>query len=520
MDLMMRLEQEAVLAGGRVHQLLGNHEVMNLIGDLRYVSDAEYAAFAADESAEEREYWYQQFRGAGSSGADEFVVRAKFDSKAPPGYFGHRRAFRRDGAYGTWLLEKPFMVVINDTAFVHGGVPPLVLEYGLAGVNVGLRNDLREYVTTSTALVDSGALSPIDEFRQVPAKLHEKVESGELAEETAGLAQWAITLSKSALHGPTGPTWYRGSASCNRLIEGDGLNAALSAIGARRVVMGHTTTFTRRVQQRLNGRVIKIDTGMLKASYNGSGNALVIEGDAMTVVNQNGETNLSPIVLPRRVGYESKSIDDDALASLLSNGTIYASETTQAAWRLVQVKAGDRAVFAYFNALPREKGFVPELAAYRLDRMLGLDMVPVTVSRVIEGQLGALQFVPAPALSERERVSGGQGDGPQCSLAKQRSAMHVFDALIHNPVRTPLSMLYSPDNWQLTLVNHENAFGTDLGKPDYLENIELAIGDEWRSALIRINDAELRKNLGDVLDKRRLKALARRRDALIEGSIR
>ena len=39
MDLVMRLEIEAPRAGGRVHQLLGNHEVMNLIGDLRYVAD-------------------------------------------------------------------------------------------------------------------------------------------------------------------------------------------------------------------------------------------------------------------------------------------------------------------------------------------------------------------------------------------------------------------------------------------------------------------------------------------------
>ena len=58
MDLIMRLEREAERAGGRVHLLLGNHEVMNLIGDVRYVSDSEYAAFADDESAEEREYWY------------------------------------------------------------------------------------------------------------------------------------------------------------------------------------------------------------------------------------------------------------------------------------------------------------------------------------------------------------------------------------------------------------------------------------------------------------------------------
>ncbi len=94
--------------------------------------------------------------------------------------------------------------------------------------------------------------------------------------------------------------------------------------------------------------------------------------------------------------------------------------------------------------------------------------------------------------------------------------MYVYDVLIHNPARTPLSMLYSPDNWQLVLVNHENSFSTKKDRPAYLKNIEFTIGDQWRTALLALDDEELRKNLGDVLDKRRLSALAKRRDALIE----
>lgn len=518
MDLVMRLEGEAARAGGQVHLLLGNHEAMNLIGDLRYVSIPEYAAFEDDESALEREQWYQQFRRSQPAAADDRSVKSVFDEKAPPGFFGHRRAFRKDGFYGKWLLEKPLMIVINDTAFVHGGVPPYVAEHGLAGVNGTLKKDLLNFVVARSILEDAGILSPIDRFREQPSILAEKVEAGQLDDALMAAARVVVDHRNSPINTPDGPLWYRGSSTCNGLIEGDGLDTALARIGATRAAIGHTTTITRRVQQRMNGRIIEINTGILKSVYKGSGYALIIEDDALSVVSESGETDLSPIAPPRRVGYSSTAFDDDALVNILANGIIVDSNMEETAWKLVRVAAGDLTVFAYFNALPQEKGFVPELAAYRLDRMLGLDMIPVTVRREIAGQQGTLQFVSAETLSERERVADEKGDGAPCSLKKQRRAMYVYDALIHNPVRTPLSMLYSPDNWQLMLVNHGNSFSTEKDRPTYLKNIELTIGDQWRTALLRIDDEKLRTNLGDVLDKRRLTALARRRDALIQDS--
>ena len=52
MDLMMALEKAAPNAGGRVVSLLGNHEVMNIMGDLRYVTTENYASFADGQSEE------------------------------------------------------------------------------------------------------------------------------------------------------------------------------------------------------------------------------------------------------------------------------------------------------------------------------------------------------------------------------------------------------------------------------------------------------------------------------------
>jgi len=268
----------------------------------------------------------------------------------------------------------------------------------------------------------------------------------------------------------------------------------------------------------MHGRVIRIDTGMLNARYHGSGNALVIEGDSVSVVSQHGEMTLSPMTPPRHVGYESESINDDTLTRILMDGVVDDSNTGNAAWKVVHVTADDAKVVAYFNALPRNQTFAPELAAYWLDRMLGLDMVPVTVRREVAGQPGTLQFVPTGVLSERDRVALENRDQPPCSLQRQTSAMHVFDALIHNTARTPLAMLYSPDKWQLILVNHEDSFSADEDLPSDLGNIELKVGDQWRAALLELDDEKLRESLRGVLGPHQLEALAKRRDALLEGS--
>jgi hypothetical protein len=514
MDLIIRLEHEALGAGGRVHLVLGNHEVMNLIGDLRYVADEEYAAFLDVETPKEREKWYRLYRQSKPVDSDEARVRSEFDAKAPPGYFGHRRAFRADGVYGRWLLEKPLMVVVNDTVFVHGGVPPFVADHGLDGVNVGLKNDLLKYVTLRASLEDELIMSPIDRFKEIPITLVEENTKGLIPEEFDDSVQSVVELSSSPLHKPAGPTWYRGTASCNQLIEGDALNLALEKIDANRVVMGHTYTVTRQIQQRMDGRVVEIDTGMLKSTYKGSGNALIIKGDALSVINQGGE-DLLPIDHPIRVGHESIAIDDGGLADILMNGDIHEVETDGAAWKLVYVTGEAHSVFAYFRELPKDVHYVPELAAYKLDRMLQLGMVPVTVRRSIAGHSGTLQYVPTDAITERERVVNGAGDGMPCLLDKQIGAMHVFDALIHNATRTPSSMIYSPDDWLLVLIDHENAFTTDVGQPARLNELELAIGDEWRMALKELDEEFLREELSDVLDERRLAALGSRRDALL-----
>ena len=515
MDLVMRLEEEALQSGGQVHQLLGNHEVMNLIGDLRYVAKGEYAAFAEEESAEDRERWFQHYFESLASEEDEASARASFDELAPPGFFAHRKAFAADGHYGKWLLEKPLIAVINGTAFVHGGLPPLVAELGLDGINDKLGAELSAYTRQMNVLNDAGLLSPIVNFYDHPDAISNFPVDPMRSQEVIDAGKLVRELHESSINSSDGPLWYRGTVGCGPLIESERLEAALDALGADRVVIGHTPTLTRRVLQRLGGRVIEIDTGMLQAAYNGVGNALLLEGDQLSVVNEVTGEDASIVQHPRRVGIRAEQLSAEDLARAMRSGEILATRTDEQKRTFVEIEENGQTITAEFIKNPRGKGFVPELAAYRLDLLLDLGMVPVTVAREIDGDKGVLQFVPKGLSNEALRSASGRGGSAWCPIVLQWPVMYVWDTLIYNPGRLPQNMMYSTDNWQLILNAHQDSFSTKRGRPPWLQNAELDINDSWASALNALTDERLKEELGDVLDKRRLSALGKRRDQLL-----
>lgn len=517
MDLLMRLEGEALAAGGAVQVVIGNHESMNMIGDLRYVSKAEYAAFADDETDEERERWFAAYVERNGGASTPEALREEFEQQFPTGFFALRRAFRPDGHYGKWLLSKPVIVVVNGTAFVHGGLPPVVAQLRLDGVNGALKDALVEYVEALQVLTNAEVLLPTDSYYETESILNAYLPA--LDEEQAVLDAIAAVrrLGQSDLFDTDGPLWYRGSVSCGGLIEEYRLDAALVALGADRVVVGHTPTPSRRVLQRFDGRIIEVDTGMLNFYYKGSGNALVLDGDSVTVVNQSGTGPSSPLPHLRSVGMRPGMMSPEELQRLLEEGEILSLEDDASGNRIAKISDGRRTVSAIFNKR-KGRGFYPDVAAYRLDRLLALDMVPVATVRNVRGVDGSLQFITEKYSDEGRRSASGRGGGAACSLADQWDAMYVFDVLIYNEGRTQTHMLYDTATWKLMLIQHEKSFANRKGRPKHLDSLSLNISEGWNIALGEMTDEVLAAKVGDVLDKRRLKALTARRDELRAAS--
>src|SRR5437899_5405468 len=103
MDLLMSLQKDAPRQGGRVIVLMGNHEAMNIYGDLRYVTSSDYASFVDDTGR-------SHSRGVYPSRPAGFVERCE--------------ALNADGRYGKWLRTLPAVARVNDSIFLHGGLAP------------------------------------------------------------------------------------------------------------------------------------------------------------------------------------------------------------------------------------------------------------------------------------------------------------------------------------------------------------------------------------------------------------
>jgi len=234
LDFLRRLEREAQSAGGRVHVLLGNHEVARMLGDLRLTALAEYEAFAASGSEALRERFLQTLKPA---------ERDEALKQTPLGQIEMRQAFGRDGEYGKWLRQLPVTVKINGIVFVHGGISPAVAPLGCSAINDQVRRELT---------------SDLDKTR------------------TAPLASLAARVD--------GPLWYRGLAQEPDAFAPQ-VTEILSKMGARAIVIGHTVSTTGRIGTRFDGRVVQIDTGMQPAYVpNGRASALEIRRGEATAI--------------------------------------------------------------------------------------------------------------------------------------------------------------------------------------------------------------------------------------------
>ena len=280
MDLLMKLEKQASRAGGYVHALIGNHESMNVYGDVRYVSPGEFAAFRNRNSQKLRRTFYEghveearNIPRTGSGPVFDDAYRKEWEARYPLGYFEHHAQLGPRGKYGKWIRRHNAVIKINDTLFLHGGISPKYANDSLRRINDRVREELGNF-----SKLGGGVVRDMD-----------------------------------------GPLWYRRLAQGSGKDLRDHLKATLVHYGARRIVIAHTVT-PGAVLPRFGGRVVLIEVGIPKI-YGGRVACLVMEGKHAYALHRGEKLELPSDSRESLLGYIKKAAaldpEPSPLASLI-----------------------------------------------------------------------------------------------------------------------------------------------------------------------------------------------------------
>ncbi len=209
LELFDGLSEQARASGGDVQLLNGNHELMNVKLDLRYVSLGGYLDLLPE-------------------GRRDLEIATAQDVVEAVGE--RVRAYRPGGPMALKLAQRNVVSIVGDTVFVHGGVLPHVVDYGLERLN----------------------------------------------QETRDWIRGDLRCPPEPLFGDDGPVWSRHYSDQPDAEDCRLLETTLGRLGARRMVVGHTVQ-EGGISPACDGLVWRSDVGM--AEHYGGQTAVVEVSD-------------------------------------------------------------------------------------------------------------------------------------------------------------------------------------------------------------------------------------------------
>lgn len=160
-----------------------------------------------------------------------------------------------------------------------------------------------------------------------------------------------------------------------------------------------------------------------------------------------------------------------------------------------------------------QDSWMTEIAAYTIDKIIGLGLVPATVERrAVEGKVGSLQFFVESMSTEADRLANKQNPTDMDDWNEQIMTTRLFDQLIANVDRHLKNILVTKE-FKLRLIDHSRAFRSNknLTKPELLTRFSRSLLE----GIKKLEKKDLQKQVGKYLSSGQIERLLNRRDAIL-----
>ena len=228
-----RLQREAAAAGGALHVLNGNHETMNVAQQFRYATPGGFASFRRWAQVHALEAALKGRCGCAKGAA----LDAALGLRGQDGVTARTQALRPGGAVSRrFIAPNPLVLQVGSTVFVHGGLLPSHVAYGVERIN---------------------------------------------AEGQDWILDGPVSAKPRFLSGRDAVVWSREySAEDASRCNCEALTQALAGLpGAARMVVGHTIQ-SGGINSACEGRVLRVDVGLSKGCGDGEPQVLEILRDS------------------------------------------------------------------------------------------------------------------------------------------------------------------------------------------------------------------------------------------------
>ena len=458
LELLMRLEDEAEAAGGKVHVLIGNHEEATITGISLdypdYVTPRQFVSFLPEGYRKSRE---KQFLSRLPDDEKALVqalgddldknpslldfwtgvlanVRKRNDPLAALAYVEN---FNQ--TYRKWLLKKNCVIKINDIVFVHGGINLEYSKWKIEDLNEVFRVELYAY-----------ALNPTNPRI-----------GGE-------------PFTPKLVYNRQSPLWYRQ----DNVASQEEIDQILANLGARRMVVGHNflgagggspIVLQGDDVRRFEDKVWMIDTGIGYTDLGGILYALIIDNGKFDFFAGSAEpTAQSPEAQPTNDGPKTPEETEKFLKTAVPQLVVPGAAGRTEPWR---VKMGSNGItrwaqFKYINRprpLPIPDSYNYEIAAYELDKYLGLGLVPPAVPRTINDTPGSLQMFIENAIRESDRKKGNTTPADPQAFDRAMAELRVFENLVYDVCGNDRDTFIQKETGKVYRVDFSEAFAPEKG---------------------------------------------------------